>query len=241
MQDVDKISALRRKIIELSLLVNESARLEHAVYTYEPSLDRECWVHFVPTRFVYSVFTFNMLYSINWKESINKGRIIEFDSGLRNREDGVPESKKMSEYFNFCFSNDEFMEVNKVWFKDTVLKNMTPNQIVEELNKIRPDVDRYGYVNRNGNIRADSFIKKFQESVYEVIIDSDFSEENIYNVYNFIYKIRCNIFHGVKTITEMMDPDQQKRLEIYSRFLYAANSMVFRYLNYLQYGPKEDD
>jgi len=231
--ECNNINKLSRELEALRLLKNDSSRLKHAVYAHDSQKRRESWVPFVPTRFMYSMFTFNMLYSINWPMSIECGKIIEFDSGLRNRDNGVPDTKKMSEYLKFCFSDTEFIETRKAWFCDVVLGNISVETMMGELSKIKPDRDMYGRINNNGNVRANSFIQKFRDSVYSVLVDQKFSEDNIHNVYNFIYKIRCNMFHGVKTITEMMDRDQQNRLEIYSRFLYAANSIIFEYLEYL--------
>lgn len=228
-----QIDKLDRELRQLRLLMNDSARLEHAVYAYEPVSDRKCWVPFVPTRFIYSIFTFNMLCNIDWKDSIEVGRIIEFDSGLRDKSTGVSDSYKIREYLEFCFGDVDFVSSRKEWFADTVLGGMTADEILSELKKIQRDRDRYGRINNNGNVRAVSFIDNFYESVRSLLVESKFNSDNITNTYNFIYKIRCNIFHGVKTITEMMDPDQQTRLEIYSRFLYAANSIVFDYLQYI--------
>ena len=51
----------------------------------------------------------------------------------------------------------------------------------------------------------------------------------------FIYKIRCNIFHGTKTLKELHNKSQQKRIDIYTVFLIAINQMVFSYIDYLIY------
>ena len=46
----------------------------------------------------------------------------------------------------------------------------------------------------------------------------------------FIYKVRNNIFHGTKNTIEMTGSGQRDRLEIYSSFLIATNSLLFKSL-----------
>ena len=57
--------------------------------------------------------------------------------------------------------------------------------------------------------------------------------KNLLDTSAFIYKIRCNIFHGAKTLKELHNPLQKKRIDIYAVFMIAINQMVFSYIDYL--------
>ena len=57
--------ALKKDMADLEVLHRDSASLEHAIRKY----DDQCH-EFLPSRFVYSFFTFNTLYSIDWKERL---------------------------------------------------------------------------------------------------------------------------------------------------------------------------
>lgn len=231
MYNTENILRLNNEIFYLETLKRDSANLEHAVYTWDDNLGREGWVPFIPTKFIYNFFTFNALCNIDWFSSVEKGIIIEFDS-----HQGVPESKKIEYYLDFCFSDTEFWcDSMKKKFCEMVLGGRTCKEVKDILAKIDLDRNLYGEVNRaNGNIFSSSFIADFRKAVWDTLTSGDPQEANIKKIYNFIQKIRCNIFHGIKSITEMQDPDQQDRIEIYSRFLSAANTIVFDYLHFLE-------
>ena len=61
---------------------------------------------------------------------------------------------------------------------------------------------------------------------------------NCLTIVKFIYKIRCNIFHGAKTLKELHDKSQQKRIEIYTDIIVAINQMIFSYLLYRSEGER---
>ena len=65
------------------------------------------------------------------------------------------------------------------------------------------------------------------------IIIKTLKEEFCRRIVTFIYKIRCNIFHGAKTLKELHNPLQKKRIDIYAVFMIAINQMVFSYIDYL--------
>jgi len=43
----------------------------------------------------------------------------------------------------------------------------------------------------------------------------------------FVYLVRCNIFHGVKTHVEMARPEQQRRLMVYWALVISSNGLLF--------------
>ena len=47
--------------------------------------ERGAWKMFEPSKFIYSFFTFNSVYSINWQESIQQNNIIDDIDSFQNR------------------------------------------------------------------------------------------------------------------------------------------------------------
>ena len=43
----------------------------------------------------------------------------------------------------------------------------------------------------------------------------------------FIYKVRCNIFHGRKSLVEAVEKNQNKRIEVYFLFLKGLVTLFF--------------
>ena len=70
----EEAKALRKDMADLEVLHRDSASLEHAIRKYD---DR--WHEFLPSRFVYSFFTFNTLYSVDWEKSLRTGKLVSYD------------------------------------------------------------------------------------------------------------------------------------------------------------------
>ena len=47
-------------------------------------------------------------------------------------------------------------------------------------------------------------------------------------VFRFVYEVRCNLFHGMKTTVKLLDSGQQRRLLIYTAILITGNSLLFK-------------
>ena len=89
------------------------------------------------------------------------------------------------------------------------------------------------YVCTGGAIKTQDFIDRFRDAWNEILTSKTLKEEFCRRIVTFIYKIRCNIFHGAKTLKELHNPLQKKRIDIYAVFMIAINQMVFSYIDYL--------
>ena len=192
------------------------AKLEHAI-----KLGCQ-WEPYIPTHFIYAFFTFNTLYNIDWDKSLNCG-------DLRNWHKSKTEHEKISSYIDFCCQDDCFLKDYKVFFIKYVTRKYNYSEILEELKCIEMD-RRYS----NGAINNTTLISNFNNACSLCLTEDVFDQEAIDTIIRFVYKIRCNLFHGVKTMEDLKYPSQQKRLEIYSSFVVAINQMVFSYLEYLK-------
>ncbi len=122
------------------------------------------------------------------------------------------------------------------------------------LERITPD--RY-QVKKNNNIKEKSIsqIKSdrgnvskkvcdgFNKAIKDIINNKPITKEYLNDIITFIYKVRCNIFHGVKCFEELNSGFEREKLAFYSNILIAVNQMLFSYLDYLKNNKEgtEDD
>jgi hypothetical protein len=57
----------------------------------------------------------------------------------------------------------------------------------------------------------------------------------------FVYLVRCNIFHGVKTHVEMARPEQQRRLMVYWALVISSNGLLFEIARRANIGWRDVD
>lgn len=176
-----------------------------------------------PTYFMYMFCFFNTLYNVNWKESVESG----FQTLYTDNE---YDSSKIRSLVDFCFSDDEFWPRYVNRFVSTLLQKRNQDDIKEALKDIKRDKSP------NGNFYADkkeeiNSIKRFQKDVKELIYNRNFDKYRIQKTIDFIYKVRCNIFHGIKCLHELGEYAQRDRMEIYANILRAVNEMTLEYAN----------
>lgn len=213
------IRKLKPVLSDLHVLHEGAASLEHAIKSYNG------WESYKPTRFIYAFFSFNTLYSINWPMTLKQGRLYYFNHDYKEWE-------QYTHFIDFCFRDKEFVEIYEEFFFNYVTTNNTVNKIKSELEGIKID-ERY-----TGNIFDQEFIDSFYEACVDCLERRNFNKSNCLTIVKFIYKIRCNIFHGAKTLKELHDKSQQRRILIYTDILIAINQMLFSYLLYLAEGER---
>lgn len=202
----------------LKELHKNSATLQHAI------LKRNEWEPYVPTHFIYSFFTFNTLYNVNWEESIDYGQI---RTHLSNRYNTITEHDKINSYIDFCCQDEEFLDIYKEFFVQYITRHYRAEDILSEFRNIQVD-RRYS----NGSLWRQQDINEFIDACAKCLNDNAINQEIIESIVGFIYKVRCNLFHGVKGMDELNVPSQQIRLDIYSLFIIAINQMVFSFIEY---------
>lgn len=198
----------------LRWLHTETAKLQHGIKTYS-----EGWKTYNPTLFMYAFYFFNTLYSINWEESIKRGKIWHHDDDTHERD-------KFNCLIEFCIKDDEdFSNIFKDKFVEIISAELTRSQIFSIINTIKPDK---GYLGRVTKTKISNF-KKSIESLFDRKLENDIVQEII----GFVYLIRNNIFHGTKTLEQMGEGEHQAKLLLYSYFIIAVNQMLFSYMDYL--------
>ena len=192
------------------------------------------WEPYIPTHFIYAFFTFNTLYNINWQQSILFGNIINFDSKNQHKsssEKPLTEREKINEFLSYCFKDNVFVNRYKKSFIKYITHHYCCDDILKELEYIQLDrKNSNGLI--DGSIRDEDTIVKFQTACSDCLIHRKFDYHTINTIVQFIYGIRCNLFHGHKTLEDLNFPSQQIRLDFYSSFIIAINQMIFSYLQF---------
>jgi hypothetical protein len=198
------------KSINISYLFAKN--LEHGI-----SYQRSNWELFEPSKFIYSFFTFNMLYEINWEETLSRVLIPN-----TRRKDFT--SNKIILLLKFIYSHlDDFSFISFYKKYDTELS------IIDNSKSIRRDInilkkDKTTFL-RNRNTYLENFTTALKN-----LKKGNISIEDHYKLIIFCYQVRNNIFHGLKKATEMIESGQRDRLHNYSQILLATIEMFFEIL-----------
>jgi hypothetical protein len=175
------------------------------------------------TAFIYEFFIYNSLYSVDWKESIKNNQISSF------REKGTKEEEQQNKFVNYL---KEIAKDNLGTFKLSFQK-LADENIEDKWTDVDPDNKANGITIECGK----AFFENLK--VLQSLIKSDkpFTEERlnkaiprILDCIKFIYRVRCNIFHGSKHIGETKYA-QKKHIEVYHLFLNCLVSSFLQHIN----------
>lgn len=207
------MDTLKNKLSTLNALHSFCMKSEHAVR--QTGDDTSTWSVFNPSRFIYTYFTFNSMYDIDWESSFADLQVLE--------------TKEK-------YQRDRFQKAIKFFFKklgsdapnifSTLLQHQLHAFDVEDAEKI---------MNTLKTPREDEETEKLRKGFKRILgtlrepsstTPSDYLE-SLLRIITFIYKVRCNIFHGSKTRYDMEEESQQARFLVYSAILIAVNALLF--------------
>lgn len=218
-----KASRLQSSAIPLNAIHKGAAIMRHAINKTDKNTLKEYWEEYYPTHFIYAFFTFNTLYNVDWKKSYEIGKIRDIPRHL-----DMSEPTKQDKYLDFCFQNGEFVDLYKDLFIKLILRDNTKEELHDVLSSISLNVLPKGNAEEKRK-----YIEDFRNTMDDLMYKEKFDEDSVSFILGFIYKVRCNVFHGKKTVEEMQKYDQQDRLDVYATIIIALNQMVFSYLDYL--------
>lgn len=196
---------------------------EHAIRTNREPSDK--WHNSVPTYFVYSFFTFNSIYSIDWAESIKREQVVYAEGSQQGM---------INSLIRFCYDKSSIEHKKNI--KSELLKLHDESYIHDALDSITPDISELGSVvdeetDRRGYIHKP--IERFIDA-FECFLKSNTPKvRDIIDITLFIYRIRCNIFHGVKMVSELDGESlyvkrELQKLKVYTSFLNELNSFCLK-------------
>jgi len=177
------------------------------------------WQHFEPTAFLYAYTAFNSLYTYDWQLSMHA-------SGEEAVERGGKEEKRINRFIGFTLEQAE----HQTYFLDR-LRAIAPSSgrsVVEELDGLKPlptlgkashdlrpqviAITRALYANERRNVREDAKV-----------------------LFKAVYRTRCNIFHGRKTVLDLADDNPQLvRIGIFRQMIVALIDTFFYKVNKLR-------
>jgi len=212
---------LREEIKDLHKLHSVTKDFNHII-EYQPG----SWKMFEPSKFIYSYFTFNTLYSYDWVKTVNEGKLCSHAkvSDDKGNEKEPTEGVKYKKMIDFIFENKD--SINSPEFIE-ILLNPNKNKKQKTKEHLKSTLKNITRDNRITESDRTNFINEFEKLLdSEIILKGKFKNDLI----RFIYLVRNNIFHGTKNTIEMTGNSQRKRLDIYSNFLIATNHLLFKSL-----------
>lgn len=215
-EEADSITQLLNACEAIRNLHEDVCITEHALYErgeeYKP---------YEPTFFLYNYFCFNIIFNIDWKESVKSGCLLS-----HKKKNEIDQIKSM---IDFCFT-DGFVRQFLPSFRKIITMRADASRILNAMNKIVPD-----------NVNIDSTkIGSFQASCKRLLLDDMIKITDLKEVYHFIYDVRCNVVHGTKTMQHMRDPGQRDRITTYSFFIIGLLHMLFMRLEFEDRGYYND-
>lgn len=214
---------------------NDLYQLQVAARELEHGVKDQTWKLFEPSKFVYAFFAFNSFYSIDWEETQKQQQLIKWElfsnSGEENDKPKT-ESQKISEMRKYIYYS--YVKQNGSKEEQYAAKEVIANQFVLRLNIfIDDDLTNIKEIMMNivsDNIINDkmknSFLEAFDNLTEKRLLGKRFNDA-FDTVLKFVFYVRNNIFHGSKTVIEMMESGQRERFKVYTAILLAVNEMLF--------------
>ena len=238
---------------DLRNLLDFCVKYEHVILRPSSTLYRRGTLQsYKPAAFVHAFFVFNNAYSIDWQAALANPEIEPPDyHGQQSRE-----HEQFWKMIEFCY--ERHPDPASVFAESlrSTLKRLSIRNPIEELQRInraanseleRTLDNQYQRRQSQGKEISIRSIDDFRDSfqfIYEHTVRRDkkspvqsrqplpgFDEQiHINNLLYFVYKVRCNIFHGDKDIVGLsQSPTGQaleNRLLIYAAILIAAVNLV---------------
>ena len=170
------------------------------------------------TPFVYEFFLFNSLYQVDWETTSRDGGLVF------HPEDNCGESKKQRALLSYLksYASDH---------PENLYRAFEPLLYIEaegQWTKVKPDA-------RITEEQGDKFfrnISQLKSFLSQCRTPSNMPSTNktfdiLKDCTHFVYLVRNNIFHGSKTLGEVYERNQKRRLEVYDLFLKGVTSLFF--------------
>lgn len=169
------------------------------------------------TPFVYEFFLFNSLYQVDWEASSGA-------SGLVFHEGGY-ESTKQRAFINF-------VKPHAIKKPADLYRAFEPlihiDRMEGEWTRVTPD----SRISTSNGAKFFSAILKFQTLLGQCKTPQDVPTNKrtfdiLVNCTYYINQVRNNIFHGSKTLEDVNERNQKRRIEVYDLFLKGLTSLFF--------------
>lgn len=178
---------------------------------------RPAWRAFEPTAFLYAFTAFNSLYVIDWSASLDRDiyGVVELSGG---------EEKKIKKFVDFTLAG----ESGQRYFIDRLM-DVTPRDgrsLTEVMEGLLVFRDRNGSPN---NLREEivEATKRLGPTLPAQTLIADSKA-----LMKGVYEVRCNIFHGRKSVLDLSDGDPQMvRIGAFRQIMVALLDTFFSKVN----------
>ena len=175
------------------------------------------------TSFVYEFFIYNSIYQYDWETS-------------RSNKELTPWPRNVAGLTGL--RDDEQQDNLEAFMKKCC--NETPPILLrafEPLSELTDLEEEWTTVVADPNISlkdGQDFFRRLLDIVSRIRkaqLGEELARGRLFDLINscrrFIYKVRCNIFHGSKSLDETSEPNQRRRIEVYDLFLKCLVSLFF--------------
>lgn len=191
------------------------------------------------TNFVFEFFLYNSLYSIDW-ETTRRENQLQYHVRQSVSEDkdvacnqNVTEPQMQRAIEKFC--KQRCKEIDREILTDAFLPISALEGLSDTWTSITPD-------SRVSSEDGRAFFQRIEEIGRLLKAGSLKPQKDnfrlIENCRHFVYMVRNNIFHGAKSLGEISDPGQARRIEVYDLFLRCLNSLCFLALDKPTHGAE---
>lgn len=189
------------------------------------------------TNFVFEFFLYNSLYSVDWEKTHSENQLT-YHLRQSISEDvvcnqNVTETQMQSAIEKFC--KQRCKVIDREILTDAFLPISGLDGLSDAWTLITPD-------SRVSSEEGQHFFRRIAE-IGQLLRAGSFKPTNdnfklICNCRRFVYMVRNNIFHGAKSLGEISDPDQARRIEVYDLFMRCLNSLCFLALGETSHGAE---
>lgn len=222
----------REYVSEMKNLLTDTSSYVHAISRRSPSGGNKVIAPFIPSSFIYMWTFFNSLYNVDWEAGITRpdeaqGRncswLLHYDS--------LPELTRVKKVVAFLFAHHvDTSGLTQAFFPNTLTaateeEEEEEDKVEEAIQHILPDDVPQGAF----YMRSDAPFHPIKAILLKAYHSHDITEDELYRLLEFIYKVRCNIFHGVKTVEMMSEEPQSTRLAIYTYIVQSVCTQVLKH------------
>lgn len=187
-----------------------------------------------PSMFIYSFFTFNSLYNINWKKTQNEN----FKYIIHH--EGISERNRIKKYLSFIWLNhigNPAIEFNRTFIQVIMQYLNAKGKSANSIEWIKENMADFVYLpdiqNDNSNEFDEQTVVKFTNILLSSLENRYLDFKSICDITDLIYSVRCNLFHGAKDPEFFEKTHQMERFVIYAAVLTAVNQMYFNVTKHL--------
>ena len=175
------------------------------------------------TPFVYEFFLFNSLYQYDWEASITENGLFPHSKDIDGKD--LDEFSKQKAFLKFI---KQYADKKPADLYRAFEPLIHIGRAEGDWTKVTPDFR----ISSGAGEKFFSRILELQTLLEECKAPSEISTSNktfgiLKECTHFIYLVRNNIFHGSKTLAEVHEPNQKRRIEVYDLFLKGITSLFF--------------